>query len=160
MRAAFVLIVFLSSIGADCGHSGPAPAPSPPIPPAAIYEEACANLAGLGCSEGVDASCAATMQATDGKVVDIKAACLAAAKTVGDVRACGTVECVEAPSSKIPATCAVACANVRRFGCPEGPSCLATCGATQGKVVDLRLACLAKAKTKQALVACGTIACK
>ena len=159
----FFCCLLLCAAFGDCSHVTPAPTPAVdagPSPTPSIYAEACANLAGLGCWEGIDDTCTSTMQKDDGKVVDIKVSCLAAAKTVGDVQACGTVACTASPDAKVPATCAVACANVIRFGCPEGPSCLTTCTKTQGKVVDLKLACLATAKTKASLQACKTVTCK
>ena len=54
---------------------------------------ACQNLATLGCAEG-NASCVTTMQhAQSTGITDLKPACLAAAKSKADVRACGSVAC-------------------------------------------------------------------
>jgi hypothetical protein len=55
---------------------------------------ACRNLAVLGCSEGLDASCSTTCVHTQtSRLTDLHTACLAAAKTKADARACRSVEC-------------------------------------------------------------------
>lgn len=71
--------------------------PSPPIPDASDAAAsncavACANLAALGCREGIDANCAATCQRSKA-LTDIKPDCLAAAITKESARACGSVTC-------------------------------------------------------------------
>ena len=87
----FLVFVVVSWVLGSCAHLTPGPAN-------AGCSEACANLVVLGCAEGSDPSCAATCQeAQDSGKIDLRPACLAAAKSVGEVLACGTVVCVARP---------------------------------------------------------------
>lgn len=65
----------------------------------------------------------------------------------------------EAPDASLPGvTCASACANLAQLGCPEGisPKCVPTCERIQGsRITDVKPDCLATAKDKAAVRACG-----
>lgn len=66
------------------------------------------------------------------------------------------------PCASTAADCDPACRNLALLGCPEGnpiASCVATCAAAQGKVTDLKPACLARAKTQEEARAVGTVKC-
>jgi hypothetical protein len=157
------VIAIAALLVSSCSTVAPSPDPTPvPGPGGGIYEEACANLAAQGCSEGLDATCAATMRsAQEKKLTDLRPECLAQAASAADVRACGTVECLVEVGKAVPATCANACAVVKKLGCPEAGGCLGTCSKVVGaKLVDLKLSCLVKATTKADLRACGSIECK
>lgn len=77
------------------------PQPLPPVPPVpapdaapSIYQASCANLAKLGCPEGLAANCAAVFeQAQTARMADLKPACLTAATTQAAARGCGSVRC-------------------------------------------------------------------
>ena len=60
---------------------------------------ACANLAALGCPEGAPKSGQSCVEvcnhAQSSHLTDLKPACLAAAKTAADARACKTVKCAD-----------------------------------------------------------------
>jgi hypothetical protein len=86
----YVLIV---SLWSACSTTPPAPVPPGPVP-ASIYEQACANLASLGCSAGKVADCAAVMQADEeAHLTELNPTCLAVAKTQDEARACKSVRC-------------------------------------------------------------------
>lgn len=86
------LSITMCTLVAFCGCATITPVP--PAPPPEIYATACANLAKLGCPEGVDEACAATMQkAQEARLVDLKPACLAGAASVEAARSCGSVTC-------------------------------------------------------------------
>ncbi|GAC1475546.1 MAG: hypothetical protein PVSMB8_00130 [Vulcanimicrobiaceae bacterium] len=61
--------------------------------------------------------------------------------------------------------CAAACANLRALGCPEGAEdagqgCTAVlCHAEGSGKLDLKMACVKAAKTKDELAKCGTVKC-
>ncbi len=61
--------------------------------------------------------------------------------------------------------CVTACARLRRLGCPEGSpkggdTCVQTCERAAAKhTVDLKPACVAKAKSQNAVRECGTVTC-
>jgi|GEM_PF-2371693 hypothetical protein len=140
----------------SCSHTQPAPnVQSCPA--------ACANLNRLGCPEAssVDACTTMCTKTQDAGITDLKPAQLAAAQTVADVQAVGTVACDVDPGAATSATCTTACAKVKQW-CPvEGPGCLAKCTQVAAKgLTDLKLACLSAAKSKAQLQACGTVACK
>jgi len=144
------------------------PKPSPPVPPGPsptdasfdVYDEACANLATLRCPEGLADNCAATLRVTAAHV-NLAPECLASAATAEVARACGTVDCQVVVGAKPAATCANACAVIKRYGCPEAPDCLATCNkVVAAHLVDFKLSCLAEATSKAALVRCGSVECK
>jgi len=158
----FVLVLLAASCG-SCASTTPVPDPAPtPDPSADVYEAACSNLATWGCSEGLADNCADTIKKTqEGGLVDLKPSCLANAKSVGEIQACGSVECV-ASTVESAATCANACANLKKLGCKEGvdTSCTPTCQKMVAKkIVTVPLSCLAKAKTKAAARACGGVDC-
>jgi hypothetical protein len=86
------------------------PQPLPPTPPGpgpavldggasdapveTVAQATCANLARLGCPEGLKANCASVVQkAIDTQVTNLRGDCLVGAQTVEAVRACGTVSC-------------------------------------------------------------------
>ncbi|MGA9210472.1 MAG: hypothetical protein WB347_21940 [Terriglobales bacterium] len=151
-----ITIAALLSVGASkCSSS------STPDAGTTICQAACANLATLGCAEGIDPTCVTTCTSAQTRgLTDLKPACLAAAIGVGDVQACGTVACTTDPAVNVPATCANACAVLKRLGCSEAATCPAECPKVQGKATDLKLACLVAAKTRAQLQACGTVACR
>lgn len=160
------LPAFLIGVALDIAMAGcpPTPVPDPgpqPVPVGSACSRACDNLASLECPEGLDSSCAATCQKVqDGRLTDFKPECLAAAKTQAEASACGTVTC-NLELGKSVASCQLACDNVKLFKCPEATGCLATClKASAAKLVDLKLACLAQAKTKAALQVCGSVVCR
>jgi hypothetical protein len=142
----------------------PTPTPDPvpqPVPSGSACVRACSNLEALKCPEGLDPSCAeACQKVQDGRLTDLAPECLAAAKTPAEASACGTVTC-NLELGKSVATCQLACNNVALFKCPEAGECLATClKATAAKLVDLKVGCLAGAKTKVVLQACGSVTCR
>lgn len=54
-----------------------------------VFDIACLNLVAVGCPEGADPSCAATMrQAHNARVTDYSPWCVATQKTAEDIRAC------------------------------------------------------------------------
>lgn len=59
------------------------------------------------------------------------------------------------------ATCDTFCRSLKAAACPEGLAveCLSTCTKTNGVVTDLHLACVTRAKTQDAVRACG-LRCK
>lgn len=71
-----------------------------------------------------------------------------------------------APTSQRPggATCAAACANLERLGCPEarrsanGLTCVTICERAS-ELQDMRLSCVAGAPSFTALLACETVRC-
>jgi hypothetical protein len=158
------LVIFLFGILLTaCPSPSPKPDPTPtPDPSANVYEAACKNIGDLGCSEGKDDNCVETLQKTqEGGLVDMKPTCLANAKSVGDVQACGSVECVATSDSAV-ATCSTSCANLKKLGCKEGvdTTCVTTCQKMVAKkVAPVPLSCFAKAKTKAVARACGGIDC-
>jgi hypothetical protein len=112
MRSILIASLLLCGIGAcatlngcpdqpasvpDAGSPAPAPAPvTPPAPTASPPEDpttaACAQLAALGCQEGLASNCAVTLR----KVADAgvgfgvsQLACLASAASKAAVRGCG-----------------------------------------------------------------------
>ena len=106
--------IFFTLIGvaaiAGCPNGPVAPEnPTDPdggAPPIALVEagagdcaSACANLSALGCPEGNPSggkSCAETCEHTQSThLTDLKPACLSAARTVADARACGSVACAK-----------------------------------------------------------------
>ena len=161
----FVLGILIAMTLAGCPNK-PTPTPSPDsgsTPSATVYEAACANLITWGCSEGLADNCVETLQKTQERgLVDMKPSCLASAKSVGDVQACGSVECVSDASAKAAATCDTSCANLKKIGCKEGAdtTCVATCQKTVAKqLVKVPLACFSRAKTKAVARSCGGIDC-
>lgn len=60
-----------------------------------------------------------------------------------------------------PTTCAAACANLHRLGCPEGaPTCEAVCAHVESEALtDLYLGCLAGATNKAEARACNSVVC-
>jgi hypothetical protein len=76
-----------------------APKPVPPTPPAPkpagdVYDQACATELLFGCPEGVPADCAAVIRhVAAGKITTVPAACIAAAKSAVEIRACGFAKC-------------------------------------------------------------------
>ena len=141
---------------------GPSPAADAAPAPQTACQAACANLADLGCPEGKDQDCAATCQhAQDARLTDLKPEKLAAAKSIGEVMAVGTVACDASPGKARHASCADACGALSRFGCPEASGCLNACQkAKAARLTNLELDCLAGARTKAALRACGSVACR
>lgn len=154
------LFVVSVALAAMCMGAGKCSDP-PPAPAQTACEAACANLTILGCAEGINVTCVPTCQKVqDGHLTDLKPAKLAAAGSVAEVQAIGTVGCTEDLTKKAPATCANACANIKHFGCPEADTCLATCThAVAQHLTDFKLPCLVAAKTKAALQRCGSVAC-
>lgn len=62
---------------------------------------ACVNLNKLGCPEGLDPNCVNVCNHAQGQgVTNLKPDCLANATTVAAAKACGTVTCAPAASSK------------------------------------------------------------
>ncbi len=146
---------------ADCAHVTPSPsADAAPPPDDTLYDQACVNLASLGCAEGQEDNCAETLRkASLNKITRIDVACLVSAGDVGTVRTCGSVDCLEAVGTPA-ATCVNVCAQLKRWKCAEARDCLATCRkASAGKITDLKLGCLVRAGSKKALQACGSVAC-
>ncbi len=71
------------------------PQPPPPPPVQDACSAFCAILTQLGCSEGAQANCASTCRhVIDSGLTDLKISCVSAAKTVAQVKACGSVKCV------------------------------------------------------------------
>lgn len=94
----------------DGGDSGTGPPPAPAVDAAApiaiddasatttadagACANACANLASLGCPEGVAPDCVSVCDHTQAtKLTDFKPDCLAAAKSQAAAKACGSVSC-------------------------------------------------------------------
>jgi hypothetical protein len=154
--------VILFAIGCTSVTPVPDPVPPSPGPSASVYEEACANLAAWGCAEGMDETCVSTLQTVQEKrLTDLAPSCLAKAASVAELRSCGTVECLTEVGKTTPATCANACAVVKKLRCPEATDCYATCTKVVAqKLTDFKLSCLVKATTKATLRACGTVECK
>lgn len=85
----------------------PTPAPSPPAPdagdggidaaPAPVTDACaalCANLAGIGCSDGSDPDCAAVCRhVSSTHIIALDVACGTAAKNKSGARACVGVKC-------------------------------------------------------------------
>lgn len=139
---------------------GPAPAPTPtPEPAMATCAEACDNLKTLGCPEGLSLDCVPTCEASSGQL-SYHLDCLASAGDAAAAQACGSVDCDTSRETIVATpTCATACAQVKKLGCSEAASCLATCQKINSKI-NLKLSCLTAAKTKAALQKCGSVACK
>jgi hypothetical protein len=59
------------------------------------------------------------------------------------------------------ASCSSACATLATLSCPEGldPSCVASCEHAPVLHVDMHVACLAGATTKDAARACRSVSC-
>ena len=93
------LLVALAML-ASCA-TVPPPAPTPcPTPDCDAYTVACANLAHIGCADGLAASCPAVLRElatgeplAPGPLTHTDVPCLTAAQTVGDAVACGGVSC-------------------------------------------------------------------
>jgi len=86
-------LVTLAFAVVSCTHA-PAPVADAGPTPRADTVQACANLAALGCAEGVDASCVSTFdRIVSARLILIDPSCLAAARSKADARACGGVEC-------------------------------------------------------------------
>jgi hypothetical protein len=157
--ASFVVGIFISGIVLclGCPPTPQAPPDPSPSPAPATCASACVNLRNLGCPEGLLSDCPATCEDTASKV-NYHLDCLAGAQSVAAAQACGSVDC-DVESLGAAATCQSACAQVKKFGCPEAADCLATC-SKEGSKINFKLSCLARAKTKSALQACGSVACK
>ena len=62
--------------------------------------------------------------------------------------------------------CPAACANLIKLGCPEGledagQGCTSVCEHTQSsKLFNMKASCLAAAKTKTEVKACGSVTCQ
>ena len=157
-----------------CPHPMP---PTPfPLPDAAVtsdapsktdvqsitYQALCDKLYKLHCTEGADPDCIHAFVYNDengSTVTDLKVGCLNSAQTVDQVRQCGTVECALLPSAQDD-KCTAACNNVKRLKCREATSCLEACNKNKSStVVDMKLDCLAAAKTQVSIRKCGTVAC-
>ena len=85
MRLAILVAAVAISALAAC------PPPSPPPPPGDDdYARACATLAALACPEAADVpTCVGKMRdAQTARITDLAPACVAAAHSVEDVRAC------------------------------------------------------------------------
>jgi hypothetical protein len=81
--------------GVDAGPPSPEIDAAPPVEagtsPCAL---ACANLAAIGCKEGLAPSCTTACEhAQEARITDLHPACLAAAKTKASARACRSVAC-------------------------------------------------------------------
>ena len=76
----------------SCAH---VPSPPPTVTDAGPpYQAACANLAAIGCSDGLDPTCAAILeQMTVGRIIKDSTACLATAPDVAAAIKCGGVSC-------------------------------------------------------------------
>lgn len=89
---------------AGCHPNPPAPPPQPDADAgqeedagpdgSSRYARACEALRAAGCPEGVDPECAAVLARGD-KVLNMRPACLAGAKSAAEARACGSVRCVK-----------------------------------------------------------------
>jgi hypothetical protein len=94
MRA---LVVGLFLAGCSGRQVVPPPSRDASPEPPADCAEACANLERLGCPEGRPASGANCVDVCDHAestgVFSMRMACVASARSVGEVRACGTVRC-------------------------------------------------------------------
>jgi hypothetical protein len=84
------LILVLVLAAAGCSASAPPASSSSDRD----VDAACANLARIGCPEGLDPTCAATIRRAS-RVLDVRAPCLAIATTPEAARACGSVTCQE-----------------------------------------------------------------
>lgn len=86
----------------DADAVAPSPAPAPPVPtptpvpvadsapPRDLYDDACSTLKRIGCREGRFTVCADRMRRAEaGHLFVTHAACIAKAKTMADVVACG-----------------------------------------------------------------------
>lgn len=90
MRAFVLALVVLVLLA--CG-SPPPPAP-PPAPAGDDPEGACATLARLGCPEAqLAAAVCPDVLRRAGELRDLRTGCIAAARDVAELRACGTVRC-------------------------------------------------------------------
>lgn len=73
----------------DAADAAPPAPDAGPSPNATAYQAACATLASLACAEGVDSTCAATLEhATTMRFTTFDLPCLTSAKTKAAVREC------------------------------------------------------------------------
>lgn len=91
--------VFLLSLAGAVALAGctPRPPPPPPAPaPSDSAEAACSTIARLRCPEATltGPSCPAVIRRAE-ELRDMHLPCVAGARTVGELRACGSVRCVE-----------------------------------------------------------------
>jgi hypothetical protein len=130
--------------------------------PTSVYEQACSNMVSLECSEGSAGNCVSVLESASAQgITPISVPCVATATSPAAVRSCGAIACTIEVGATLAPSCVNACAMVKKFECREAPACLAECNkAIAGKVVDLKLACLVKAKTKAQLQSCGSVACR
>jgi hypothetical protein len=148
---------------ADGGVDGcPAPVADGGSAPTTVYDQACSNMVSLDCSEGSAADCTAVLQSATAKgITPIDVPCVANATSPAAVRACGAIACTVEIGMTLAPNCVNACAVVKKLECSDAPTCLAECGKTiAGKAVDLKLACLVRARTKAQMQACGSVACR
>jgi hypothetical protein len=154
----FVVGIFASIVlCSGCPPTPPVPPGPGPSPTPATCAGACSTLRDLGCPEGLSADCQSTCETTSSRI-NYHLDCLAGAGSVAAAQACGSVDCDVQVEATV-GTCSSACAQVKKFGCPEATDCLATCAKDSAKI-NLKLLCLTRAKTKAALQACGSVACK
>jgi hypothetical protein len=174
---------FLCTGSARCSHATVVPTPAPsqvdggavpvdggvaPVSvdggsaPTSIYEQACSNMVSLECSEGSADNCVSVLESASAQgITPISVPCVATATSPAAVRACGAIACTIEVGTALAPSCINACAVVKKFECREAPACLAECNKViAGKVVDLKLACLVKARTKAQLQSCGSVACR
>lgn len=82
-------------LGTSACPTKPQPAPPPPVLDGGTCASACANLKALGCPEAdADPPCetvCAKVQAFE--MTDLRLACLTAARTKAEARACKSVKC-------------------------------------------------------------------
>jgi hypothetical protein len=71
----------------------------------------------------------------------------------------GVLSCTPQTTSKSPAVDGGVCAHLEAIGCPQGQGCEAVLERDQGKLVDVKPACLEAASTPGDAVKCGTVTC-
>lgn len=93
--------VFLLSLAGAVALAGCTPRPPPPPPPAPApsdtsAEAACSTIARLRCPEATltGPSCPAVIRRAE-ELRDMHLPCVAGARTVDELRACGSVRCIE-----------------------------------------------------------------
>lgn len=88
------IVMIAASLAAECPPPPSPPPPPPDVPPAVdagenVYARACANLAINGCSEGLPANCATTLErAHTARIIEADPVCLATKHSKAELRRC------------------------------------------------------------------------
>lgn len=88
----FLFVICVAWLGyVGCAHTTPTPTATDA---GVTYEAACANLAAIGCADGVAPNCASVLQQTVvERMTTTSVACLTSSKSLDEARACGGVRC-------------------------------------------------------------------